>query len=189
MSNRLSIITTRAGDDGNTSLGDGQRVSKTHLRVQALGDVDELNSHIGLWRCESLPADIDACLARIQHDLFDMGAELAVPGYDVLTKDHVLYLEQQTQHYNAELKPLKEFILPGGSRAAALAHVVRTIARRAERAVIALNVHQAEADLGGLSEHSTHYLNRLSDLSFVLARQLNKVSQTPDILWQREEPL
>lgn len=189
MSNRLSIITTRTGDDGNTSLGDGQRISKTHLRIQALGDVDELNSHIGLWRCESLPVDMDTCLARIQHDLFDMGAELAVPGYEVLTAQHVLFLEQQTQHYNAELKPLKEFILPGGSRAAALAHVVRTIARRAERAVIALNVHQSEAGLGGLSEHSTHYLNRLSDLCFVLARQLNKVNQTADVLWQRDKTI
>lgn len=179
--NRLSIITTRAGDDGNTALGDGQRVSKTHLRVQALGDVDELNSHIGLWRCEELPDHVDACLARIQHDLFDMGAELAVPGYEVLTTKHVLFLDQKIQHYNADLKPLKEFILPGGSRAAAQAHIVRTVARRAERAVIALN----QSD-GGLSEHSTQYLNRLSDLCFVLARQLNQFHQVPDVLWQRD---
>lgn len=181
MSTRLSIITTRTGDDGNTSLGDGQRVSKTHLRVQALGEVDELNSHIGVLRCETLPPDIDACWARIQHDLFDMGAELAVPGYEVLTTEHVVFLEEQTQHYNSSLTPLKEFILPGGSRAAALAHVVRTVARRAERAVIALN--QSEK---GQSAHSTHYLNRLSDLSFVLARTLNKLSNSPDILWQRD---
>lgn len=181
MSNRLSIITTRSGDDGHTSLGDGQRVSKTHARIQALGDVDELNSHIGLWRCEDLPADISACLARIQHDLFDMGAELAVPGYEVLTTEHVLFLEQQTQHYNANLPPLKEFILPGGSKAAAMAHIVRTVARRAERSVIALN----QSDTG-LSAHSTHYLNRLSDLCFVLARQLNKVLGQPDVLWQRD---
>lgn len=181
MSNRLSIITTRAGDDGNTSLGDGQRVPKTHLRVQALGEVDELNSHIGVLRCEALPAEIDACWACIQHDLFDMGAELAVPGYEVLTTEHVLFLEEQTQLYNASLAPLKEFILPGGSRAAALAHVVRTVARRAERAVIALN----QSD-DGLSAHSTYYLNRLSDLSFVLARTLNKLNNSPDILWQRD---
>lgn len=181
MSNRLSIITTRTGDDGNTSLGDGQRVPKTHLRIQALGEVDELNSHIGVLRCEPLTADIDACWARIQHDLFDMGAELAVPGYEVLTTKHVLFLEEQTQHYNASLSPLKEFILPGGSRAAALAHVVRTVARRAERAVIALN----QTD-DGLSAHSTHYLNRLSDLSFVLARTLNKRNHSPDVLWQRD---
>lgn len=181
MSNRLSIITTRAGDDGNTALGNGERVSKTHQRIEALGEVDELNSHIGVLRCEVLPADIDACLARIQHDLFDMGAELAVPGYAVLTTEHVLFLEQQTTHYNAELAPLKEFILPGGSRASALAHIVRTVTRRAERAVIALNLND-----GGLSVHSTHYLNRLSDLSFVLARTLNKVNHCPDVLWQRD---
>lgn len=180
MKHRLSIITTRAGDDGNTALGDGQRVPKTHLRIAALGAVDELNSHIGVLRCEALPADIDTCWARIQHDLFDMGAELAVPGYEVLNTAHVLFLEQQTQHYNGSLTPLKEFILPGGSRAAALAHVVRTVARRAERAVIALN--QSE---DGLSAHSTHYLNRLSDLSFVLARSLNKINACPDVLWQR----
>lgn len=179
MTNRLSVITTRAGDDGNTSLGDGQRVSKTHLRVQALGDVDELNSHIGVLRCEELPSEIDSCLTRIQRDLFDMGAELAVPGYEVLTKEHVLFLEQQLQHYNADLPPLKEFILPGGCRAAALAHIVRTVARRAERAVIALN----QTDQG-LSDSSTHYLNRLSDLAFVLARQLNKANQTADVLWR-----
>lgn len=179
MTNRLSVITTRAGDDGNTSLGDGQRVSKTHLRVQALGDVDELNSHIGVLRCEALPSEIDSCLTRIQRDLFDMGAELAVPGYEVLTKEHVLFLEQQLQHYNADLPPLKEFILPGGCRAAALAHIVRTVARRAERAVIALN----QTDQG-LSDSSTHYLNRLSDLAFVLARQLNKANQTADVLWR-----
>lgn len=179
MTNRLSVITTRAGDDGNTSLGDGQRVSKTHLRIQALGDVDELNSHIGVLRCEALPSDIDSCLTRIQRDLFDMGAELAVPGYEVLTKEHVLFLEQQLQHYNADLPPLKEFILPGGCRAAALAHIVRTVARRAERAVVALN----QTDQG-LSDSSTHYLNRLSDLAFVLARQLNKANQTADVLWR-----
>ncbi len=181
MSNRLSIITTRTGDDGYTSLGDGQRVSKSHERIQALGDVDELNSQIGLWRCEDLPTDITECLARIQHDLFDMGAELAVPGYEVLTTEHVLFLEQKIQHYNAELPPLKEFILPGGSKAAALAHMARTVARRAERSVITLN--QTEA---GLSLHSTHYLNRLSDLCFVLARQLNKVLGQTDVLWQRD---
>lgn len=183
MTNRLSIITTRTGDDGHTSLGDGQRVAKTHLRVQALGEVDELNSHIGVLRCEPLATEIDACWARIQHDLFDLGAELAVPGYEVLTTEHVLFLEEQTQHYNANLAPLKEFILPGGSRAAALAHVVRTVARRAERAVIALNQSKADA---GLSTHSTHYLNRLSDLSFVLARTLNQAQNCPDVLWQRD---
>lgn len=179
MTNRLSIITTRAGDDGNTSLGDGQRVSKTHLRVHALGEVDELNSQIGLWRCENLPQEIDTALASIQRHLFDMGSELAVPGYEVLTTEHVLFLEQQTQLYNANLPPLKEFILPGGCRAAAVAHIVRTVARRAERAVVALNLSDQ-----GLSEHSTHYLNRLSDLSFVLARHLNKLNNTTDVLWR-----
>lgn len=179
--NRLSIITTRTGDDGFTSLGDGQRVAKTHLRVQALGDVDELNSHIGLWRCEDLPVAVDQLLARIQNDLFDMGAELAVPGYEVLTEQHLANLDQHIKALNAELPPLKEFILPGGSRAAACAHIARTVARRAERSVIALN--QAE---DGFNESSLHYLNRLSDLCFVLARHLNKHAQTPDVLWQRE---
>lgn len=180
MNHRLSIITTRSGDDGTTALGDGQRVPKTHERIQALGDVDELNSHIGLWRCESLPQDVDLCLNQIQHDLFDMGAELAVPGYQVLTAQHVLFLEHQLQHYNAQLPPLKEFILPGGCKAAALAHIARTVARRAERAVIQLN--QSET---GLSAHSTQYLNRLSDLCFVLARHLNKHQGVSDVLWQR----
>lgn len=182
MSNRLSIITTRFGDDGNTSLGDGQRVSKTHARIQALGDVDELNSQIGLWRCEALASDIDQCLLRIQHDLFDLGAELAVPGYEVLQPKHVQFLEKAIEHYNATLPPLKEFILPGGCRAAALAHLARTGARRAERAVVALN--QTD-DM--LSQSSTLYLNRLSDLCFILARQLNRLAQQPDILWQRDQ--
>lgn len=181
MSHRLSIITTRAGDDGRTSLGDGQRVSKSHIRVQALGDVDELNSHIGFWRTEALPEDIDNCLLRIQHDLFDMGAELAVPGYEVLTNEHVVFLEQKIQFYNTELPALKEFILPGGSKAAALAHIARTVTRRAERAVILLNEHEP-----GLSQHSTLYLNRLSDLCFVLARELNQRLNYSDVLWQRD---
>lgn len=182
MSNRLSIITTRSGDDGNTSLGDGQRISKNHARIHALGEVDELNSQIGLWRCEALPTDIDSCLLRIQHDLFDLGAELAVPGYEVLQSEHVQFLEKAIEDYNAALPPLKEFILPGGCKAAALAHLTRTVARRAERAVVAL---QQTDEL--LNQSSTLYLNRLSDLCFIFARQLNRLAHHPDVLWQRNE--
>lgn len=175
MSNRLSVIATRTGDDGTTSLGDGSRIDKDAPRIAALGDVDELNSIIGLWRCETLPEPIDTLLAKIQNNLFDMGATLCIPGYETITEEHVQLLDEALQHYNQQLPPLKEFIIPGGNRPSALAHMARTISRRAERSVIAL--HRQEP----VSNPVRQYLNRLSDLCFVLARTLNRQDQ----LWER----
>jgi cob(I)alamin adenosyltransferase len=170
MGNRLTQIATRTGDDGTTGLSNNTRVAKTAARIAAMGDVDELNSHIGVLLCEAaLPAALRELLIHIQHDLFDIGGELSVPGFDLVTDAHLLRLDEALKLYNAALPPLKEFILPGGKRMAALAHVCRTVARRAERSVIAIH-----------DEHNTRnalqqYLNRLSDLLFVLARVLNRV--------------
>lgn len=180
MATRLSVITTRGGDDGTTGLGDGSRVPKDAARIVALGDVDELNSTLGLLRTEDLPADIDTVLAQIQNDLFDMGAELCIPGHVAVAERHVLFLDSTLAHYNADLGKLEEFILPGGTRAAALAHVARTVCRRAERAVI--NLHN---DQDVVNAPVKLYLNRLSDLCFVLARALNKHAGTADVLWGR----
>ena len=180
MSTRLSVITTRTGDGGETGLGDGSRVSKHSLRINALGDVDELNSVIGLWRTSALPEAIDSLLSTVQHDLFDMGAELCIPGHIAMQNTQVVYLEEQVSHYNQHLEKLAEFILPGGTQAAAYAHLARTVARRAERAVVALM--QAER----IEAPVQQYLNRLSDLCFVLARVLNKHAGQSDVLWQRQ---
>lgn len=177
MSIRVSIVTTRTGDDGTTGLGDKQRIPKDAPRIAALGDVDELNSAIGLWRAQGLPADVDTLLALVQQDLFDLGGELCLPGTSVLSAQHVQHLDEALKHYNAALGPLTEFILPGGSRAAAHAHMARTIARRAERSVVTL-MHQESVNPPVL-----HYLNRLSDLCFVLARSLNRSAGVPDVLW------
>ncbi|WP_353172557.1 cob(I)yrinic acid a,c-diamide adenosyltransferase [Paracandidimonas soli] len=179
MATRLSIITTRTGDQGSTGLADGSRRDKDDLRIAALGDVDELNSVIGLWRAEPLPADIDGLLKQVQNDLFDMGAELAIPGHTALTQAHIARLEERLTHYNAGLPTLAEFILPGGTRAASLAHLARTTCRRAERTVVSLR--RAE----DFALASQQYLNRLSDLCFVLARCLNRYADHPDTLWQR----
>src|SRR5689334_1819713 len=138
MANRLSQIATRTGDDGTTGLGDGSRVSKDHARVAAMGDVDELNSQIGLLLTEALPDDVRELLLTVQHELFNLGGELSIPGYELLKDDAVAWLDGALAKYNATLPRLAEFILPGGSRAAAVAHVCRTVARRAERAVVAL---------------------------------------------------
>ncbi|HWH82258.1 MAG TPA: cob(I)yrinic acid a,c-diamide adenosyltransferase [Burkholderiaceae bacterium] len=170
MSHRLTQIATRTGDDGTTGLGDGTRVSKSHLRVQAMGDVDELNSQLGVLLAEPLPEAVRALLVQIQHDLFDLGGELSIPGYTLLKDEAVLALDQALVEHNAVLPRLKEFILPAGTRSAALAHVGRTIARRAERAVVALGATEA------VREPPRHYLNRLSDLLFVLARVLNRAN-------------
>lgn len=203
MATRLSVISTRTGDEGTTGLGDGQRVPKDNTRVAAMGDVDELNSIIGLWRCEALPADVDILLGRIQHDLFDLGAELCIPGHTALHTKHVQGLDDALAHYNASLGKLQEFILPGGCRAAALAHMARTVCRRAERSVIALhngllNPSDAPACNSNNGEHTQantpqginapvrQYLNRLSDLCFVLARYLNREAGCGDVLWQRD---
>ncbi len=184
MSNRLTQIATRTGDDGSTGLGDGSRVPKDHLRVQAMGDVDELNSGLGLLLAEPLPADVRELLVIIQHELFNLGGELSIPGYQLVKEDAVLRLDEALAHHNAQLPRLQEFILPAGTRSAALAHVSRTVARRAERAVVALAAHDK------VNDASRQYLNRLSDLLFVLARVLNRANLDglggDDVYWQSE---
>jgi len=177
MGNRLSAIATRTGDDGTTGLGDGSRVQKDAPRIVALGDVDALNSTIGLLRTEALPDTVQRDLSTIQHDLFDMGAEICIPGHTALNEAHVLFLDERLSHYNAVLPPLREFILPGGCRAAAVAHLVRTAARQAERSVITLAREE------NVNPPVRQYLNRLSDLMFVLARHLNVQDGTPDVFW------
>ena len=168
MANRLTQIATRTGDGGTTGLGDNSRVSKNSLRVHAMGDVDELNSHIGVLLCEPMPESVRVALVEVQHQLFNLGGELSIPGFELLKNEAVLALDEALDAYNADLPRLQEFILPGGTRAAALAHVCRTVARRAERAVVALGNEEA------LKDAPRKYLNRLSDLMFVLARVLNR---------------
>ena len=190
MSNRLTQISTRTGDDGSTGLGDGQRVPKDHLRVQAMGDVDELNSQLGVLLAEPLPEDVRTLLVKIQHELFNLGGELSIPGFVLLKDGALLQLDEALAFYNGGLPRLAEFILPAGTRSAALAHVARTVARRAERAVVALG--HAEAAAGGaLRAAPRHYLNRLSDLMFVLARVLNRANLDglggDDVYWQSEK--
>jgi cob(I)alamin adenosyltransferase len=181
MGNRLSKIATRTGDAGTTGLGDGSRVGKNSMRIAAIGDVDELNSHIGLLLTEpDLPEDVRAALLHIQHDLFDLGGELSIPGYTLLKAPQVAQLDDWLAHYNAALPRLAEFILPGGSRSAAQAHICRTVCRRAERSLVELGAAEA------LNEAPRQYLNRLSDLLFVLARVLNRTGGGNDVLWQRE---
>jgi len=184
MANRLSQIATRTGDDGSTGLGDGSRVPKNHLRVQAMGDVDELNSHLGVLLAEALPDDVRELLVTIQHELFNLGGELCMPGYALLKEAAVLRLDEALAHYNAALPRLKEFILPAGTRSAAIAHVCRTVARRAERAVVTLAASET------LNPAPGQYLNRLSDLLFVLARVLNRANLDgkggDDVYWHSE---
>jgi cob(I)alamin adenosyltransferase len=175
----LSKIVTRTGDAGTTGLGDGSRVAKDSARIEAIGSVDELNSAIGVLLAESLPGPVDACLVAVQHDLFDLGGELSIPGFESVTDAHVQRLEADVERFNADLPPLKEFILPGGTRPAALAHVARTVCRRAERALVAAAATEA------ITQTSRIYLNRLSDLLFVLARTLNKAESRPDVLWRK----
>jgi cob(I)alamin adenosyltransferase len=170
MSNRLSQIATRTGDDGTTGLGDGTRVPKSHGRVGAMGDVDELNSHIGVLLAEPLPDDVRDLLVTIQHELFNLGGELSIPGFSLLKDDAVAALAAALAHYNATLPRLAEFILPAGTRSAALAHVARAVARRAERAVVTLAATEA------INAAPRLFLNRLSDLLFVLARVLNRAN-------------
>jgi cob(I)alamin adenosyltransferase len=168
MGNRLSQIATRTGDNGTTGLGDNTRVSKNSLRVHAMGEVDELNSHIGVLLCEDMPAGVRTLLVEIQHQLFNLGGELSIPGYELLKAEAVLALDEALDAHNEALPRLQEFILPAGTRAASLAHVCRTVARRAERAVVALGNEEA------LKDTPRQYLNRLSDLMFVLSRVLNR---------------
>jgi len=184
MGNRLSQIATRTGDNGTTGLGDNQRVSKNSLRVHAMGDVDELNSHLGVLLCEPLPDGVRALLVEVQHQLFNLGGELSIPGFELLKPAAVLALDEALAAHNEQLPRLQEFILPAGTRAASLAHVCRTVARRAERAVVALG------DAEALNDTPRQYLNRLSDLMFVLARVLNRYrpdgSVGDDVYWKSE---
>ena len=180
MANRLIQIATRTGDNGTTGLGDNTRVSKDSLRVHAMGEVDELNSNIGVLLCEAMPDGVRTLLVEVQHQLFNLGGELSIPGYELLKPEAVALLDAALVEHNAALPRLAEFILPAGSRAASLAHVCRTVARRAERAVVALD--QAET----LKESPRQYLNRLSDLLFVLSRVLNRMNGGDDVYWKSE---
>lgn len=180
MGHRLSKIYTRTGDDGSTGLGDGTRVPKDSLRVEAYGTVDELNSVLGLLLTGTLPDRVRACLAAVQHRLFDLGGELCVPGFSLLHDDHVADLERALDTLNEELPPLKDFILPGGNLEAAHCHLARTICRRAERRVATL----ARAE--PLNPEGLRYLNRLSDLLFVVARVLARRQGGLEVLWQKD---
>jgi cob(I)alamin adenosyltransferase len=180
MGNRLTQIATRTGDDGTTGLGDNRRVSKNSLRVHAMGEVDELNSHIGVLLCEEMSASLRELLVEVQHQLFNLGGELSIPGFELLKTEALLLLDNALSEYNEELPKLQEFILPAGSRAASLAHVCRTVARRAERAVVALGAEEA------LNPTPRQYLNRLSDLMFVLSRVLNRMNGGDDVYWKSE---
>jgi cob(I)alamin adenosyltransferase len=184
MSNRLTQIATRTGDDGTTGLGDGSRTRKDALRVQAMGDVDELNSTLGVLLAEPLPPDVRELLVAVQHELFNLGGELSIPGFTLLKPEAVAALDEALARYNARLPRLAEFILPAGARSAALAHVSRTVARRAERAVVAL------AGAEPVNEAPRQYLNRLSDLLFVLARTLNRANLDgrggDDVYWRSQ---
>jgi len=180
MGNRLSKIYTKTGDDGSTGLGDGTRVSKDSARVAAYGTVDELNSCIGLLRAAALPADIDGEMEAVQHQLFDLGGELCIPGHAAIFEADVQRLEQVLDRHNADLPPLKDFILPGGGETGARCHVARTVCRRAEREVVTLSHHDA------VRPECIRYLNRLSDLLFVLARVLARASGQGEVLWKHE---
>ncbi|MBX3662510.1 MAG: cob(I)yrinic acid a,c-diamide adenosyltransferase [Burkholderiales bacterium] len=179
MANRLSKIVTRTGDDGTTGLSSGERIGKNRSRVAAMGDVDELNSAIGVLLCEPLTQAVREALTGIQHDLFDLGGELSLPGHTLVGETQVLRLDRLIEHFNSGLPPLREFVLPGGTRAAALAHVARTVCRRAERTLAALGAEES------LQPQLLQYLNRLSDLLFVLARACNREGGNGDVLWQQ----
>jgi len=180
MGHRLTKIATRTGDDGETGLGDGRRVPKDSARVQALGDIDELNSALGVLLAEEVPGDIREALSHVQQDLLDLGGEVSIPGHALLTRQKVERLDGWLEAWNAELPALKEFILPGGSRAAAAAHLARTVCRRAERSLVA--VGRAES----VSVEARQYLNRLSDLLFVAGRALNRRAGGEDVQWRHQ---
>ena len=177
MANRLSKIYTRTGDDGTTGLGDGTRVAKDSLRVDAMGDVDELNSVIGLMLTENVPDILTDLLTQVQHDLFNLGGEICIPDYVILQQANIDNLEEAIDTLNDDLAPLKEFILPGGNKAASFCHLARTVCRRAERKLITLARDEKVTAI------SLKYLNRLSDLLFVLCRVINKEAGVPDVLW------
>lgn len=178
MGHRLSKIYTRTGDNGTTGLGDGSRVPKDHLRVEAYGTVDELNSALGIVLAKEVPEEVRRAFAPVQHELFDLGGELCIPGREVISEEQIARLEQTLDELNAALPPLKEFVLPGGDEAAALMHLARTICRRAERHTVTL------ARTETINPFAIKYLNRLSDLLFVAARYLNVSRQVPEVLWR-----
>jgi|TARA_B110000261_G_scaffold164582_1_gene215054 cob(I)alamin adenosyltransferase len=180
MANRLSKIYTRTGDKGKTGLADGSRVDKFNSRIESLGNIDELNSIIGIVLTEKIPNDMKAILERVQHDLFDIGGELSIPNHMVIDEKKIDFLENSLDKMNNELQPLKEFILPGGSRISSYCHLARTVCRRVERNLFKL----AQSDK--VNEASLKYVNRLSDMLFVLARFLNKINRHNDILWKKE---
>ncbi len=180
MGNRLSKIYTRQGDDGTTGLGDGSRTNKDSDRIEALGAVDELNSFIGQILCHQVPAEVEECLLSVQHTLFDIGGEICIPSFRMVQAERVEYIENCLDSFNAELEPLKDFILPGGTFAAGACHIARTVCRRAERRLHRLASNE------DISEISFKYLNRLSDLLFVAARYINKKDGKPDVLWEHD---
>ena len=180
MGNRLSKIYTKTGDDGTTGLGDGTRVAKDSARVAAYGTVDEANSAIGLLLASALPDDIRELLTTVQHQLFDLGGELCIPGHAAIFDEDVAALERELDRHNEPLPPLKDFILPGGGEAAARCHLARTIVRRAERETVTLSRHEA------VRAEAIRYLNRLSDLLFVLARVLARADGHGEVLWKHE---
>ena len=180
MANRLSKIYTRTGDQGKTGLGDGSRVDKFHSRIESLGNIDELNSIIGIVLTENMPDDKKAILERVQHDLFDIGGELSIPNHIVITDKKINFLESSLDEMNNELQPLKEFILPGGSKISSYCHLARTVCRRVERDLFKL------AQTDKVNEASLKYINRLSDMLFVLARFLNKINHLNDIFWKKD---
>lgn len=177
MGNRLSKIVTRTGDGGTTGLGDGSRVAKDCLRIEAIGEIDELNSCIGVVLSETCPDQVRTALLGVQNDLFDLGGEICIPGATLIAEAHVERLESWVEQFNADLSPLKDFILPGGCRAAAQAHLARTVCRRVERRLVTLAGEET------VSQTARKYLNRLSDLLFILGRLLNKSAGEPDVLW------
>jgi cob(I)alamin adenosyltransferase len=181
MGHRISKIYTRTGDAGQTGLGDGRRVSKSDVRIHAIGEIDETNTTIGLLLTEKLPVNVRALLIDVQHDLFDLGGEVCIPSMSMMTTRQVERLEEAIDHLNTGLEPLKDFILPGGSRAAALAHHARAVCRRAERALVTL------AQVETVNDGARQYLNRLSDLLFVLGRVLNRAEEHKDALWQKRK--
>ncbi len=180
MGHRLTKIATRTGDAGETGLGDGSRVPKDSLRVQALGELDELNSVLGVLLAEEIPSDVGGALREVQQDLFDLGGEISIPGHSLLKPEKVARLDALLEDWNSVLPPLKEFILPGGTRAAAAAHLARTVCRRAERSLVALGRKES------VSAHARQYLNRLSDLLFVAGRALNRRAGGEDVQWRHE---
>lgn len=178
MGHRLSKIYTRTGDSGMTGLSDGQRVDKDSARIEAIGTIDELNSHIGAILAHEIPIHARECLTRIQHHLFDLGGELSIPGHILVQPNYVEQLEKWLDSFNSELPPLKEFILPGGNPAAASCHIARAVCRRAERRITSLKKQES------INEQTLKYLNRLSDLLFVMARFLARQNGGHEVLWQ-----